>query len=149
MRIQPLFAGHVRSNRFLRALMSFFVVGAASCIGATAPQTNLVLSTSADFSATVAKVESENTVGPNGPYSQRNVWVVLPPATAANASVVVPNSMPVFIRGKGGRLTPALSGDIRVGDSIEVWRDSMTAYGSVQGPQGAPTYRGTQIVITR
>ena len=97
----------------------------------------------------VAKVEFESANGPAGPYSQHNVWVVIAPSAAANAGVVVPNSARVFIRSKEGRLTSAGPADIKVGASIEVWHDSMVGYGAVQGPPGAPTYTGTQVVISR
>jgi hypothetical protein len=63
--------------------------------------------------------------------------------------VVLPTSAPVFLQRGAGFLTA--SGDqIRVGDHIQVWRDPIrVAYGAVQGPPGAPTYRGLQIVIVR
>ena len=131
----------------LRALLSVCVVSASACKSATAPTATLTLSTPADFSATVSKIEFESAIGPAGPYSQHDVWVIIPPATAANAGVVVPKSTPVFRRSSRGRITSASPSDIKVGDSIDVWHDFRTAYGAVQGPPGAPTYIGTQIVI--
>ena len=69
--------------------------------------------------------------------------------SAANAGVVLPLSAPVFLRSNGGLATTDAS-KIRVGDQIQVWRDPIrVAYGAVQGPPGAPTYTGTQIVIVR
>ena len=131
-----------------RAFLSLWVASAVACKSGTAPTATLALSTPADFSATVSKVAFENAMGPAGPYSQNDVWVTIPPAAAANAGVVVSRSTPVYIR-TGGRLVSSSASEIRVGDSIDVWHDVSTAYGAVQGPPGAPTYTGTQIVISR
>jgi hypothetical protein len=63
--------------------------------------------------------------------------------------------VPVFARSGSGRLTAAKASDIRVGSIIEVWHDRSLSHGAVenvgvvQGPPGAPTYSGVQIVIER
>jgi hypothetical protein len=108
-----------------------------------------MLATAPDFSGSVAKAELESGNGPAGYYAQHDIWVVIPPATNANAGVVVPTSAPVFLRHRGGLVAVAAS-EIRVGDRIQVWRDPIqVGYGAVQAPPGAPVYRGTQIVIDR
>ena len=120
-----------------------------ACSGDSAgPRADLVLTTPPDFSARVSYVEFEGGNGPDGAYSQQNVWVVVPPATVANAGVVVPTSSPVFIRTGDGILSSDAN-QIRIGDRVEVWHDITAAYGVVEGPAGAPTYRSTQVVIDR
>jgi hypothetical protein len=108
-----------------------------------------VLTTAPNFSGLVSKSALESGNGPAGYYSQYDVWVIVPPASDANAGVVVPMSAPVFVRRDAG-LETASAGEIRVGDRIQVWHDAVpVAYGAVQGPPGAPTYIGTQIVLVR
>lgn len=130
------------------SLLLFLLPAAAACRSTTAPAATLALTTSPDFSGTVARVQSESGVGPGGAYSQYDVWVTVPPATSASAGVVVPRSVPVFVRA-GGTVTAARASDIRVGDAVAVWDDGTAAYGAVQGPPGAPTYTATQVVISR
>lgn len=102
-----------------------------------------------DFSATVSKAEFEGGNGPAGPYEQYDIWVVIPPATTANAGVVLGKSVPVFVM-RGGGIAAADAGQIRVGDQIQVWRDPIrVGYGAVQAPPNAPVYTGTQVVIVR
>jgi hypothetical protein len=112
------------------------------------PKTDLVLNAPPDFSARVYQVEFEGGNGPDGPYSQYDVWVVIPPATTANAGVVVPIRGPVFVRTRDGIFSSDGS-HIRTGDKVDVWHDAGAAYGAVQGPPGAPTYTSTQVVIDR
>jgi broad specificity phosphatase PhoE len=113
------------------------------------PHATLALSTPPDFTGTVAKIEFESANGPAGPYSQHNVWLVIPPSATANAGLVVAKTTPVFVRTRDGILSSDASG-IRVGDRVEVWRNIQVAYGAVQGPPGAPTYENLkQIVIDR
>lgn len=133
------------------ALIAVSVLTAAACGGATSPSTaTLVLQTDPDLSGNVMKVEYESGNGPGfGPYSQWDIWVLIPPASSANAGVVLPVAAPVFLRRNGG-LTSATASQIRVGDRLQIWRDPVfVGYGAVQGPPGAPTYQGTQIVIVR
>lgn len=140
----------MRSTYRRRVLSSVLVAGAA-CRSTTAPggAATLALSTVPDFSGTVAQARAESAVGPGGAYSQYDVWVTVPPATAASAGVVVPLATPVFVRSDGNTLTAARPADIRVGDAVQVWHDRTAAYGAVQGPPEAPTYTGTQIVVVR
>ena len=131
-------------------LLSAWFIGLAACSSSTlGPPATLLLSTSPDFTATVAKVEFESANGPAGPYSQHNVWLVIPPGTAPNAGLVVGKRTPVFVRTGAGVFLSNPSG-IKVGDRVEVWHDIQVAYGAVQGPPGAPTYTNLkQIVIDR
>jgi hypothetical protein len=129
------------------AFLSALVFGGAACTSATSPL--LLFATAPDLSGTVSKAEFEGGNGPAGPYSQYDIWLIVPPASSANAGVVVGTSTPVFVRGNNG-LVAVSAADIRVGDQIQVWRDPIfVGYGAVQGPPGAPTYQGTQIVIIR
>jgi len=100
-----------------------------------------------DFSARITKLEVESGYGPNGHYSQTNLWLTIGPATAPNAGLVVANRAPVFIRRLWGQITLSTACNIRPGDSIQVWHDSSVVYGSVQGPPGAPVYSATQVLI--
>ncbi len=135
----------------LKLLSSAWFLGLVACgtDSALGPPATLVLSTPPDFSATVTKVEFESATGPEGPYSQHNVWLRIPPSTQANAGLVVANGTPVFVRTSDGVFSSNASG-IKVGDRVEVWHDIQVAYGAVQGPPGAPTYVNLkQIVIDR
>ena len=140
---------HIRRN-FSHALIAVSVLTAAACSGDTSPTATLVLQTDPDLSGNVMKVEYESGNGPGfGPYAQWDIWVLIPPASSANAGVVLPVAAPVFLRSNGGLVT-ATASQIRIGDRLEVWRDPVhVSYGAVQGPPGAPTYEGTQIVIVR
>jgi hypothetical protein len=140
----------MRVNRHrvvLSSLLSALVFGGGACTSATSPP--LLFATAPDLSGTVSKAEFEGGNGPAGPYSQYDIWLIVPPASSANAGVVVGTSTPVFVHGNSG-LVAVSAAEIRVGDQIQVWRDPIhVAYGAVQGPPGAPTYEGTQIVIMR
>ena len=133
----------------LPTLLALGTACGATAESALGPPATLALTTAPDLTGTVARADAENAVGPEGPYSQVDVWLTVPPATAANAGVVVPLKTPVFVRGRGGAVTAAAPGDIRAGDAVEVWHDQVVGYGAVQGPPGAPTYFGTQVVIDR
>jgi hypothetical protein len=132
-------------------LSSVWLIGLVACSSSSTlgPPTTLVVSTAPDFTATVTKVEFESANGPAGPYSQHNVWLVIPPSTGANAGLVVGQLTPVFVRTGAGIFLSNPSG-LKVGDRVEVWHDIQVAYGAVQGPPGAPTYTNLkQIVIDR
>jgi hypothetical protein len=138
---------HLRSRR--HSLLAACAFAAAACASATDPSATLMITTPPDFSATVSKAELEGGNGPAGPYEQYDLWVVIPPASTANAGVVLPKSAPVFMM-RGGGIAAADAGQIRVGDQIRVWRDPVfVGYGAVQAPPNAPVYRGMQIVIVR
>jgi hypothetical protein len=137
------------SNLAFRGLIALCLSAATGCSGSTDAPATLVLTTEPDFSAGVDRVLYESATGPAGPYSQYDIWVIVPPGTSANAGVVLSTSAPVFLL-TDGTLFTALGSEIRVGDQIQVWRDpTFVAYGSAQGPPGSPTYTGTQIVIVR
>jgi hypothetical protein len=78
-----------------------------------------------------------------------NVWVVIPPATTANAGIVVGDNVPVFIRLGTRPLATANSRAITVGDQVQVWYAGGAGYGAVQAPPGAPAYSAAQVVIVR
>jgi len=131
----------------LRALT--LVVLCACSSDSLGPKTNLVLATPPDFSARVYFVEFESGNGPGfGAWSQHNVWVIIPPASAANAGVIVSTRSPVFLRTRDG-IFVSDGNQIRPGDTVDVWRQMPVAYGALQGPPGAPTYTSTQFVIDR
>ena len=137
------------SNLVFSALITLSLPAATGCSGSTDAPLDLVITTEPDFSGSVERVLYESATGPAGPYSQYDIWVIIPPAANANAGVVLATSVPVFLQ-TGGELFTALGSEIRAGDQIQVWRDpTFVAYGSAQGPPGSPTYTGTQIVIVR
>lgn len=141
---------HIRLN-FSHALIAALVLTASACRGTTSPSNaTLVLQTDPDLLGNVMKVEYESGIGPGfGPYAQWDIWLLIPPASSANAGVVLPVAAPVFLRRNGGLATASAS-QIRVGDRLKVWRDPVhVGYGAVQAPPGAPDYVGTQIVIVR
>ena len=139
----------MRSKICLLSSAWFIGLVACSSSGTLGPPANLVLSTPPDFTATVVKVEFESGNGPGGPYSQHNVWLIIPPSTVANAGLVVAKEAPVFVRTRDGIFSSSSSG-IKVGDRVEVWHDFQVGYGAVEGPPGAPTYMDLkQIVIDR
>ena len=130
-------------------LCALSLVLLCACSGdSLGPKADLVLTTLPDFSARVSYVAFEGGNGPDGAYSQHNVWVIVPPATDANAGVVVPTRSPVFVRTRDG-IFSSDGNQIRIGDRVEVWHDVTRAYGVVEGPPGAPTYTSTQVVIDR
>jgi hypothetical protein len=143
----------------LRALLAAFALPA--CTNATSPldpacpdttglPATLVITTEPDFSGMVSKSEFEGGISPEGPMSQYDVWITVPPSSTANAGVVVGRSVPVFLRSDASGLATACGKAIRAGDRIDVWRvPVLVAYGTVEGPPGAPVYEGTQIVINR
>jgi hypothetical protein len=154
------FGGQASRNPSLRRSMRIGIV-AVVCVTSLAlastacrgtplgPEESLTLTTAPDISATVAKAEYEGGISPGGLYAQYDVWLIVPPATAPNAGVVLPTRAPVFVRWNG-RTYAASASDIKAGDRVEVWTEGhFAAYGAVQGPPGAPTYTGTQVVIDR
>lgn len=125
------------------------VVGLAACSSMLGPPATLVLSTPPDFTATVTRAYLDRGLGPDGPYSQHDVWLVIPPSTAANAGLILVKATPVFIRTRGAVFS-SNAGDIKAGDRVEVWHDYHVGYGAVEGPPGAPLYFNVeQVVIDR
>jgi hypothetical protein len=131
-------------------LLVALALASESCNGdALGPETALTIATPADLSASVAKATLESGVGPEGPYSQYDVWLVVTPGGAPDAGVVMPVNAPVFVQ-RSGRTYAANASDIAAGDHVDVWTvPRRVAYGVVQGPPGAPTYTGMQLVIYR
>ena len=132
----------------LGSLLAASVIALSACNGSTGPGEELVLKVAPNFAATVDKSELESANGPNGPYSQYDLWIIVAPGVQANAGLVLPTSAPVFVR-HGGSLSIGAGSMIRKGDRLEVWRESQVAYGAAQAPPGAPTYVATQVVIDR
>ena len=130
---------------FITALLAS---GATACKDATTPATTLLESGTPDLEAVVSKITYESFFSPAGYVSQYAVWVAIPPSTTANAGLVIAASTPVFVR-HDGVLGRATAESIRVGDSIEVWRDSSVGYGAVQAPPDSPCYFATQVLILR
>ena len=103
-----------------------------------------------DFEATVVNVAGETIVSPSGAISQTVVWVAIPPATSANAAVIVPESTPVFVqRGTGGATVAAAPDAIATAGHIKVWHDQTTSFGAAEAPPGAPAYSAIQLVVVR
>lgn len=140
----------MRINAARPIVVAALALATGSCNDtALGPETRLTIDTPPDISATVAQANFESGNGPGGPFAQFDVWLVVPPGVAPNAGVVLPVTAPVFIR-QNGRTYAANGRDIATGDRVDVWTVAhFVAYGSVQGPPGAPTYTGAQLVIYR
>ncbi len=109
-----------------------------------------LLRTSApDFAARLESVFVESGNTPAGPHYQRNLWLTIAPATSANAGVIVGRATPVFLQSGSGAPEPVTACDLTAGDSLVIWHDESVAYGSVEGPPGAPSYFATQVLIIR
>jgi hypothetical protein len=126
-------------------LLAALILG---CGGGTEPDTATPLTTPPDLTAVVFRSTYDHEQSPEGPLSQYDVWIGAPGAASADAGVVVGSDTPVFLR-TGDRLSQTSGASIKVGDTIEVWRDGTVAYGAVECPPGAPCYGSTQIVIRR
>lgn len=138
----------MRSGTFYRFLLAATLIALPACGDGTGPGEDLVIRVAPNFAATVDRSALESAKGPNGPYSQYDIWVIVAPGVQANAGVVLPASAPVFVR-HGGSLAVADGSMIRKGDRLEVWRESQVVSGAVQAPPGAPLYVATQVVIDR
>jgi hypothetical protein len=140
----------MRTSTARSVFLVALALASGSCAGAVfGPETTLTINTPADLSANVAKATLESGIGPEGPYSQFDVWLFVAPGAAPDAGVVMPTAAPVFVQ-RNGRAYAADASDIRAGDRVDVWTvPDRVAYGVVQGPPGAPTYTGTQLVIHR
>lgn len=130
--------------------VALLTLASTACRGPSlGPEQTPTLTTPPDLSATVANAWYESAYGPAGPYAQFDVWLAVPPSATPNAGVVLPMAAPVLVRWNG-RTYAASGNDIAVGDRVRVWVvPQHVAYGAVQGPPGAPTYTGTQLVIDR
>lgn len=118
----------------------------AGCLDATSATVTLPIQTAPDFTARVVIATHEQMVSPEGPVSQYDLFVAIPPSDTANAGVVIPESMPVF-EAVSGQYVSTTAATIRVGQTIQVWHDFRVAYGAVQAPPGAPVYVPTQVVV--
>lgn len=130
-------------------LVCVSVASLAACSSPLGPPATLVLSTSPDLTATVARISVERGISPEGAYSQIDAWLVIPPSRAANAGLVFAKTTPAFVRTRGAVFSTN-AGDIKAGDRVEVWHDFRVAFGAAEGPPGAPTYVNIlQVVIDR
>ena len=140
--------------RHLAILVGLLAATGVGCKRATDPATgppaSLVLTRVFDYEGHVTQVTKECgcTPGFGGCGCQYAVWFAKPPATAADAGVVVGDSTPVFV-GAQGLFSRSSGSAVSAGDMIEIWTDGSTAYGAVQSPPGTPCYMATQIVIVR
>ncbi len=83
-----------------------------------------------------------------GTMSEYQFWVAVAPKTTPDTYLYTRPATPVFVRA-AALLRPAAACDIRVGDVLEVWRDT-TEYGYADGPSGRTwSYYPTQLVIRR
>ena len=137
---------HSRVRHRRHALLSIAILVACSTDAVLGPPADLVLSTPFDFSARVSQIDFEGGNSPNGPYSQYDAWVIVPPGASANAGVVIPTNAPVFVRHNGQIFSSRVT-NVKAGDLVEVWHDKTVGYGAAQAPPGAPVYAATQIVI--
>jgi hypothetical protein len=117
----------------------------SNCVETSAVQ----LSSAADFSGRVDKVDLEDGFSPEGPLYQHDLWLTVAPGTAPNAGVVVGRTVPVFLQVGSAAPIASTACAVEVSDSVEVWHDASVIYGAAQAPPGAPAYSGTQVVIVR
>jgi hypothetical protein len=133
--------------RFRNRLLAAALLALGACRGATDAGPAVVTLAPTTFTALVAKAYLEEGNGPNGFYSQHNLWVIISPGTSPNAGVLVSRNTSVVLSHDGQR-TPATAADIRAGDRVEVVRDPVSVgYGAVQSPPGTPLYDAVEVVI--
>jgi len=118
------------------------------CGSGTEPDPASPLTTPPDLTAVVFRSTYDHEQSPEGTLSQYDVWVGAPGAASADAGVTVGSDTPVFFH-TGDRLIQTTGASIRVGDTVDVWRDGTVAYGAVECPPDAPCYGSEQIVIRR
>lgn len=130
----------------LSLISCVYVVSLAACSSMLGPPATLVVSTPPDFTAIVTRAYVESGNGPEGFYSQRDVWLAIPPSTVANAGLIVGKSTPTFVR-TGGAVFSSSASAIKAGDRIEVWHDYQVGYGAAESPPGAPLYLNIKQVV--
>ena len=135
----------MRRAKLVAALM---LAGIAGCERATAPNVSLVLARTPDALGVVTSSSYATGQTPGGPERYYDFWFASPPETAPSAGVAVVVSTPVFLS-RQGVLGRASAGSIAAGDTIQVWTDGSSAYGTADSPPGTPCYLATQIVIRR
>ena len=144
--------------RYLAILIGLLVATGVGCKRATDPAdpapAPLVLTRVSDYQGHVTRVITwcggfTTPVGwPPNDGCEYNVWYATPPNTAADAGVIVGDSVPVFI-GAPGSYYASTPSAIGVGDMIQIWTDGATVWGAVNCPPGTPCYGANQIVIVR
>lgn len=111
----------------------------------TEPQ---ALETTPSFAAVVTRVSHDTGYAPGGfQLDQYELFVVRLPGSLANAGLILGPHTSTW-RSSGHSLHPVSRAVITVGDTLEVWADTIrVAYGSAQAPEGAPAYIVDQVVV--
>jgi hypothetical protein len=127
-----------------------FVIAGSSFACYTSSTEPQALETTPSFAAVVTQVSHDTAYAPGGfQLDQYELFVVRLPGSMANAGLILGPHANAF-RPSGHSLHPVSRGAITVGDTLEVWADTIrVAYGSVQAPEGAPAYIVDQVVIRR
>jgi hypothetical protein len=103
-----------------------------------------------NFVARVVSACRATGIGPAvGLHSQVDLIVAIPPATVANAGVIVDVRARLYIRQGTWSPLMATADSFVTGDELEVWHDGMPALESAQSPPGTPAYHATKVVIRR
>ena len=101
-----------------------------------------------DFAAVVTQVSHNVGIAPGGHLDQYELFVAVPPATQANAGLILGRSSSVYRQTAAGTYVTQPSAVV-VGQTLDVWLASGPAYGSVEAPPGSPAYFVKQVVIRR
>ena len=130
-----------------RATIAALLIPVAACYDSATDPTDAPITTPHDFVAVVTQITYEDGFVPAGfKLDQYDFFVTIPPATQANAGIVLGPHTLVF-RPRGRSFTPVSRSRVAVGDTLKVWLGSGPAYGSVQAPEGAPAYGVNQIIL--
>lgn len=129
-----------------------FAVGAAilvlaACYNSATDPSEMQLTTPPDLIGVVQQITHDTSFAPAGfQLDQYEIFIAIPPATAANAGVILGPHTTAFRSHQG--LTRAVDrAAIAVGDTLRIWVDGAPAFGSVQAPPGAPAYIAAQVVL--
>jgi len=116
----------------------------------TAPPVPVPAPTAPNFVARVVSACRATGIGPTvGLHSQVDLIVAIPPATVANAGVIVDVRARLYIRQGTWPPLMATADSFVTGDELEVWHDGMPALESAQAPPGTSAYHATKVVIRR
>jgi hypothetical protein len=130
-----------------RATLAALLIPIVACYDSAMSPTEDLLTTPNDLVAVVTQISYDNAFAPAGfQLDQYELFVTVPPATQANAGLVLGPRTMVF-RPRGRSFAPLSRSEIVVGDTLKVWLGSGPAYGSVQAPEGAPAYGVNQVVL--
>ena len=134
---------------YVSALMAASGLGCnnATSLPSCASSSPTFSNTVPNFVATVSQVTRETGLSPEGPMDQYVLWLAVAPDTVPTAGLLVLPSTPVFGRAADGRLIASAACAIKVGDHLDVWRDSRWAFGAAEAPPGDTLYFGTQLVV--